>query len=394
MYLSGNECEAPVIFDNPEATDNCSATVLQTSGPSSGDNLAPGNYQLAFTATDTSGNSATCDFNVEVIDSIAPTITCPEPFSSCSQSPEFEFATAIDNCGIDTIIQTAGPESGGEFNQGFTTVSFQATDVSGNTTTCFFEIEVLQNAPPAAAGLDTNICEATETTLMANEAPDFSTTWSVLNGSGNFDDESSAETELSGLNEGENTFVWSIDPENGCNIATDTVTIIVETDVSVEAGSDELIFEGGDVTLAAQGSPPGGEYAWFPTESLSCSNCPAPNASPGETTLYFVDYTSPLGCTKFDSLFVRAFQKLPNTITPDGDGVNDVWNIPDIADYPAVSVLIFNRWGNKIFASIGYNDPWDGTNNGEDLPLGSYYYIIDYNTQGKENLEGTVNIIR
>jgi gliding motility-associated-like protein len=117
-------------------------------------------------------------------------------------------------------------------------------------------------------------------------------------------------------------------------------------------------------------------------------------ASPNETTEYFATYTSPLGCSVSDSLFVRVFNELPNTITPDNDGVNDVWNIPGINEYPNVAVAIFNRWGNEIFSSRGYSEPWDGRRDGKDLPAGSYFYIIDYKQDGKENLNGTVNIIR
>jgi gliding motility-associated-like protein len=69
---------------------------------------------------------------------------------------------------------------------------------------------------------------------------------------------------------------------------------------------------------------------------------------------------------------------IPNAISPNGDGKNDVWKLPFISLlYPKATVEIFNRWGQKIFYSEGYESAWDGTYSGEELPMGNYYYILD-----------------
>jgi len=68
---------------------------------------------------------------------------------------------------------------------------------------------------------------------------------------------------------------------------------------------------------------------------------------------------------------------IPNTFTPNGDGINDTWEIKYLDYYPKSTVNIFNRWGQKVFSSIGYPIPWDGTYKGTVLPSGTYYYIID-----------------
>ena len=52
-----------------------------------------------------------------------------------------------------------------------------------------------------------------------------------------------------------------------------------------------------------------------------------------------------------------------------------------------------NKWGNKIFESRGYNDPWDGTFNGSPLPSDTYYFVIDLGT-GKPPINGPVTIVR
>jgi gliding motility-associated-like protein len=85
--------------------------------------------------------------------------------------------------------------------------------------------------------------------------------------------------------------------------------------------------------------------------------------------------------------------KIPNTFTPNGDGVNDTWDIHDLEYYPKSTVNIFSRWGQKLYSSIGYPIPWDGKYNGAALPVGTYYYVIDLKN-GMAVISGWVAIIR
>jgi gliding motility-associated-like protein len=84
---------------------------------------------------------------------------------------------------------------------------------------------------------------------------------------------------------------------------------------------------------------------------------------------------------------------LPNIITPNGDGYNDTWVLPNINLYPNCTVKIFNRGGQQVFNSIGYGIAWDGTFNGRALPPDTYYYIIDLK-HGQGVRSGSVTIIR
>jgi gliding motility-associated-like protein len=68
---------------------------------------------------------------------------------------------------------------------------------------------------------------------------------------------------------------------------------------------------------------------------------------------------------------------IPNAFTPNGDGINETWNIKNIGFYTNCSVKIFNRYGINVFTSNGYAVPWDGTYKGAALPSGTYYYIIN-----------------
>ena len=85
-------------------------------------------------------------------------------------------------------------------------------------------------------------------------------------------------------------------------------------------------------------------------------------------------------------------------ITPNNDDYNDRWCISGIADYEKVSIKIFNRWGDLIFDFDGTgleyqesNNQWDGTIGGNELPMGSYVYILDLHND-KNPYNGIITI--
>lgn len=86
---------------------------------------------------------------------------------------------------------------------------------------------------------------------------------------------------------------------------------------------------------------------------------------------------------------------IPNAISPNGDGKNDVWKLPFIELlYPDATVEIYNRWGQQLFSSTGYANPWDGTYVGEKVPEGTYYYVINLNAANEpEPYKGTILIL-
>jgi gliding motility-associated-like protein len=84
---------------------------------------------------------------------------------------------------------------------------------------------------------------------------------------------------------------------------------------------------------------------------------------------------------------------IANAFTPNGDGINDYWKINGIENYPGAIVRVFTRYGQKVFDSKGYSKPFDGTVDGENLPVGVYYYIINLNTNCNL-LSGSLTIIR
>jgi gliding motility-associated-like protein len=113
---------------------------------------------------------------------------------------------------------------------------------------------------------------------------------------------------------------------------------------------------------------------------------------------YKVTVTDMNGCSVKDSVNVKPINEtcliIPNAISPNGDLINDVWNIGMKELYPKMEVIIFNRWGENLWRSErGYPRPWDGTSNGSPLPIDSYHYIIDLHN-GSRPLVGNVTIVR
>lgn len=84
---------------------------------------------------------------------------------------------------------------------------------------------------------------------------------------------------------------------------------------------------------------------------------------------------------------------IPNTFTPNGDGINDVWNIQSLTYFPLCTVNIYNRYGSLVYQSKGYDKPWDGMYNGTIMPVGTYYYVINLQN-GTAALAGYVTVVR
>jgi gliding motility-associated-like protein len=84
---------------------------------------------------------------------------------------------------------------------------------------------------------------------------------------------------------------------------------------------------------------------------------------------------------------------IPNGFSPNGDGINDTWEIPGINNYPNAQVTVLNRWGQEMLNTNNYTTPWDGSFKGGLLPTSDYYYIINLN-DGSKALTGTLTIKR
>jgi gliding motility-associated-like protein len=121
-------------------------------------------------------------------------------------------------------------------------------------------------------------------------------------------------------------------------------------------------------------------YYWTPSTYLDNPNSLNPTASPPVSTVYTLHAQSIYNCGEDTSnVFIRVYQKLtiPNTFTPNNDGINDTWDIKNLFTYPECVITVFDRYGQQVYQSYGYPKSWDGKYHGKTVPQGTYYYVID-----------------
>lgn len=163
---------------------------------------------------------------------------------------------------------------------------------------------------------------------------------------------------------------------------------------AVSAGSDRVILQGERVTLKPTVTDSQLAYKWSPATGLSRDDIPDPVAKPDATQVYTL-VVSGGDCQETSSVKVSVLKPIHvyNTFTPNGDGINDVWDIPQLNDYPGATVDIFNRYGTSVYHSVGYAKPWDGKYHSDNVPTGTYYYLIAPKN-GAKVLSGYVTVIR
>ena len=149
----------------------------------------------------------------------------------------------------------------------------------------------------------------------------------------------------------------------------------------------------GTIVLTVTGGVVGTDYTY-----LWSDNSTTKDLSDIPAGWYSVTVSDLNGCSVSDSVNVEAQNEMcliiPNGISPNGDLINDVWNIGLSELYPEIEIQIFNRWGEAIWRSEkGYPDPWDGRSRGRQLPVDSYHYIIDLHN-GTKPIIGNITIVR
>lgn len=185
---------------------------------------------------------------------------------------------------------------------------------------------------------------------------------------------------------------------DGCP-SSSQITITQNVPFSIDLNSP-IKFD--DFNVSAQGATDGSidltisggvgpfAYSW----SNGSTNEDLSNLAGGT---YTVTVTDAEGCPVIDSILVKEPQgiKLPNGFTPNGDGFNDFYVIKGIQGYPGNKVNIFNRWGNLVYSKQDYNNDWDGvSNDGNLLPDGTYFIVVDLNKDGVDNLENYIDLRR
>ncbi|WP_188444326.1 gliding motility-associated C-terminal domain-containing protein, partial [Belliella aquatica] len=82
-----------------------------------------------------------------------------------------------------------------------------------------------------------------------------------------------------------------------------------------------------------------------------------------------------------------------NSFTPNGDNVNETWGVEELRFYKVVRIQVFDRGGERVFYTVNPDIRWDGTLNGKELPIGTYYWTIEVGETG-EVRKGMLNLLR
>jgi gliding motility-associated-like protein len=283
-------------------------------------------------------------------------------------------------------------------------------------------VTVFVNSPTisaANAGADTSFCgtpgEITlngSVTLLSGTS-----TWTILQGGGDISDINNNNPQINNIPVGINQYLYTVD--NGvCGITTDTLEITVfDPELPMaDAGLSITIcqHEFTSTNLSGSEAPIPASSIWSvldgPGEIADPDNPDALVTSLGEIIVPLVDvptvfvYTVNNGvCGTSSDTVMWILQdcltiEIPDAFSPNGDGTNDTFVIPNLDEYPKNRLEIFNRWGAKIYEASPYLNDWDGRSEhpatiGEELPVSTYYYVLDLGT-GEEAFHGFIYLKR
>ena len=207
------------------------------------------------------------------------------------------------------------------------------------------------------------------------------------------------DPQLAGVGIHHITYTYRGDQTNEENVyceAIKTQTIRVNpVPVIEELERDLYILSGGTKQFKARDASPKSSYQWAPSVGLDRDNVLNPIITGEVDRVYTLTSTTLQGCVSVDTIHVHVLDdiKIANAFSPNGDGINDVWNIEHIDSYPNVTVQVFNRYGAIVFSSKGYAKPFDGRYQNNDLATETYFYVIDPGN-GKARKTGAISIIR
>ncbi len=180
----------------------------------------------------------------------------------------------------------------------------------------------------------------------------------------------------------------------GNNNDTAWFTVNVINPPIINLGNDTTICIGQEVLLNPNIN--NANYQWQDNSTNSTYKVNYPG-------VYWVKATIPPHCSNSDTIIVY-YQNcetggiyIPNAFTPNGDGLNDVFNVETVIEFKEFKLMIFDRTGELIFESSDINKGWDGTFKGKAVPMGVYVYTvkaINKDTNELINREGIVTVVR
>jgi gliding motility-associated-like protein len=405
VALAFNECNALVTWTPPGATGSCSPVISSNYRP--GDIFPVGTTTVTYTVRNNVGAVSSCSFDVIVEDRMIPEFAaCPEDIvvttdaSGCGAAVRWTPPAVSDNCTTLPVL-TATHSPGDFFAAGTTTtVLYSATDAAGNAAQCTFTVTVKDEIEPVFQRCPEDL------SIAATDGCSAIATWTPP------------------------------DVTDNCSISV--VTSSYQPGTRFETGTTEVVYTATDVhgnvamcrftiTVRNETQPvldrcPGDIEVWTGEENEATATWTLPTAftSCGQLSMnsnYVPGAVFPLGITEVSytatndagiavscRFNVLVKHRAPDidvarVVTPDGDGINDVWILSNIENFARNKVVIVDRWGSVVYQVSGYNNSnivWNGTTpGGSSAPAGTYFYFleVDFREQNVKK-SGSIELLR
>ncbi|MBL8009895.1 MAG: gliding motility-associated C-terminal domain-containing protein [Flavobacteriales bacterium] len=364
-------------------------------GTASATGLCPGAWSV--TIADGIGCDTTVTFTIQEPSPVQVTVDNIVP-ASCNTAADGSIAITIGGGVGGYSVLWAGP---GGFTSGAEDIvqllpgpyTVVVTDANGCSASANAQVDALVTVT-ADAGAGQQVCSGAVVTLDGSASTGASS-WQWTDGQGNVVGTQPVLT-LTGLAPGSYTYTLTV-TDGPCS-AQDQVTVEVWTSPFADAGADRTIFLNAQTELGGDPSGPlGSTFSWQPDSLVDDPTAANPLSTPPGTTWFVLTVTTPDGCSAVDSVLVTVVPEvvIPSGFTPNGDGWNDAWQIDLIDMFPECEVEVYSRWGELLFQSVGYTEPWDGRYNGGLVPVGTYYYAIRLNHPDfPEPYTGPLTVIR
>jgi gliding motility-associated-like protein len=255
-------------------------------------------------------------------------------------------------------------------------------------------------APSVNAGSDQTVCANNANAFLNGQYNNASGIIWSSSGNGTFSPSSYDlnATYIPGARDKSNSSVHLILKTTGntaCASAADTLLVTIKAPPVINSGGVKYVLENNSTILTPVISGSNLKYLWTPGLYLNNDTVPNPVCTPEADVSYKIISIDNFGCSSSADVFVKVLKPLqiPNVFTPNGDGINEKWQIKNLRDYADCKVEIFNRYGQLVYHSVGYINEWDGILNGKPLPAATYYYVINLKIAAKP-IAGFVDIVR
>jgi gliding motility-associated-like protein len=180
-----------------------------------------------------------------------------------------------------------------------------------------------------------------------------------------------------------------------CRISSDIIVINIHPTPIVSAGPDRILLTGSSTTLNGKAEGEDLQYSWTPNNYISDITELQPVVTPPSEINYTLSAVSSFGCRNEDNVLVKVVTGIyvPTAFTPNGDGNNDLWQIPFLDPAFEATVNVYNRYGQVVYHASGETVSWDGKLKGVLQAPGVYVYLVTFKNS-KLQLKGSLTLIR